>query len=200
MKELPPPGPTLDPWSQPQPKPKRGRGRPRKPSAEPRHPRNERHSPSEETRRMISNMASYGLDVATISKIAGITAATIYRHYGHEMRTASAKKDLLVLQSAFLKAVGGPDQNWEKADAATQRWWISCRQGWALPQHQGANGLGGMDLSRLTDEQLDELERIMEAAAIGPEMDAGGYSAREGDEIEPAIDGADGGERRDDPG
>lgn len=126
----------------------------------------QRHTPSDETRKMIANMASYGLDVLKISKLSGLSSSTIYRHYRHEMMTAADQKDLIVLQSAFLKAIGGPEQNWEKADAAQQRWWIGVRQRWQLPATTSINANMNMDLSRLTDRQLDELERIMEAAAM----------------------------------
>ena len=153
-------------------------GRRHKSAGKPRHPKQIKHIPSDETRKMIANMASYGLDVITISKLAGIAPNTLYRHYKHEMTTSAARKDLLVLQSAFLKAVGGPDQNWEKADAAMQKWWIGVRQGWRPPADRSINTNLNMDLSKLTDRQLDELERIMEAAAL----DDRGRSAREGGE------------------
>jgi hypothetical protein len=133
-----------------------------------------RHQPSDEMRRTISNMCSYGLDVLTISKLAGISSATIYKYYRHEMMTSAANKDLIVLQSAFLKAIGGPEQNWEKADAGLQKWWIACRQRWAPPAEKTVNANFNMDLSRLTDRQLDELERIMEAAAMDDRGDSAG--------------------------
>lgn len=141
-------------------------------------PEQERHQASDETRKMIANMASYGLDVLMISKLAGIAVQTIYRHYRHEMQTAAAQKDLVVLQTGFLKAIGGPAQDWEKADAGMIKWWIAARQNWQLPAQRtiNANFNMNMDLSRLSDEQLDELERIMEAAA----MDAGTDQAGEG--------------------
>jgi hypothetical protein len=189
MKALPPPEKT-DPFaaiSQPAEAPaKRGRGRPRKAerigtdggihgdrrTKAYRAPKRSDHQPSPEMRKTIANMAGYGLDVLTISKLAGIDPTTIYRHYRHEMQTASAQKDLMVLQSAFLKAVGGPEQNWEKADAGTQRWWIERRQGWQAPPQRIINER--MDLSRLSDRQLDELERIMEAAALDSGRDQAG--------------------------
>jgi hypothetical protein len=129
-------------------------------------PKQIHHVPSPETRKMIANMASYGLNVLTIVKLTGLSSATIYRHYGHEMQTAAAQKDLVVLQSAFLSAIGGPERNWEKADKPMQRWWIERRQpGWAPPPQRTMNINANMDLSRLSDEQLDELERILEAAS-----------------------------------
>jgi hypothetical protein len=163
--------------------PKRKRGRPplkKRLMREGGYRKKDAHIPSPEMRKTISNMASYGLDVLTISKLAGISPPTIYKHYGHEMKTASAQKDLLVLQGAFLKAVGGPNQNWEKADGQMQRWWIERRQGWQAPPQRIITER--MDLSRLSDRQLDELERIMETAAL----DAGRDQAGEGESIESA--------------
>jgi hypothetical protein len=134
-----------------------------------------RHKPSDETRKMISNMASYGLDVIKISMLSGLSSATIYRYYRHEMMTAATQKDLMVLQGAFLKAIGGPEQNWEKADPQMQRWWIAVRQRWAPPADKSINANMNMDLSKLSDRQLDELERILEAA----NPDNRGYPAGE---------------------
>jgi hypothetical protein len=136
----------------------------------------ETYQPNDEMRRTIANMASYGLDVMTISKLVELAPMTIYRHYGHEMKTAAAKKDLMVMQTGFLKAVGGPEQNWEKADAAMIRWWISVRQNWQLPAQRTINLHATLDLSKLSDQQLDELERIYEQAALEP----GGHQAGEG--------------------
>lgn len=129
-----------------------------------RKPNPKYHVASPEMRTTIANMAGYGLDVLTISKLAGISPPTIYKHYSHEMKTAAAKKDLMVLQGAFLRAVGGPQQDWEKSDPAMQRWWIERRQGWAPPPTRIINER--MDLTKLSDRQLDDLERIMEAAAV----------------------------------
>lgn len=134
------------------------------------------HHPTDESRKMIANMSSYGLDVLMVAKLSGISPPTLYKYYRHELTTSAAKKDLAVLQSAFLKAVGGPEQNWEKADAAQQRWWIGARQGWRPPPDRSINANFNMDLQRLSDRQLDELERIMEAAALEP----GRGQAREG--------------------
>jgi AraC-like DNA-binding protein len=143
-----------------------------------RDPKRDPHIASPETRKMIANMAGYGLDVLTICKLTGMSSATIYRHYKHEMQTSAAQKDLIVLQSAFLKAIGGPKQDWEKADAPMQRWWIERRQaGWAPPPQRTMNINANLDLSRLSDAELDELERIMEAASPGAE--SGGDPARE---------------------
>lgn len=183
MRRLLPPPDKTDPFAaisspaQSEP-PKRKRGQPalaKRLIREGGNGRKGRHIPSPEMRKTISNMASYGLDVLTISRLAGINATTIYKHYGHEMKTASAQKDLMVLQGAFLKAVGGPDQNWEKADGHMQRWWIERRQGWQAPPQRIITER--MDLSRLSDRQLDELERIMETAAL----DAGRDQAGEGE-------------------
>lgn len=195
MTRLLPPPEKTDPFSAisapaesaPQPKPKRGRppklksGDGRNINYQPR-PRQGQHVPSPEMRQTIANMASYGLDVITIGRLAGISAPTIYKHYSHEMKTASAQKDLMVMQSGFLKAVGGPKQDWEKADSGMIRWWIERRQGWQAPPQRIISER--MDLSRLSDRQLDELERIMEAAALdaGRDQEGEGPSIIEADE------------------
>lgn len=140
-----------------------------------------RHQASDETRKMISNMAGYGLDVLTVSRLTGLSTSTLYRHYKHELTTAAAQKDLIVLQSAFLKAIGGPEQNWEKADAGMQKWWISSRQGWRPPADRMVTANFHMDLTRLSDDELEQLERIMEAAALDDRR----RSALAGPAIEP---------------
>ena len=97
------------------------------------------------------------------------------------MTTAAAQKDLIVLQSAFLKAIGGPEQNWEKADAGMQKWWIASRQGWRPPADRMVTANFHMDLTRLSDDELEQLERIMETAALDDRR----RSAIAGPEIEP---------------
>jgi hypothetical protein len=158
--------PTLDAGAKPAKKKRLWREGAR--GGRPRSPKTILHVPTPEMRKTIANMAGYGLDVLTICKLTGMSSATLYRYYKFEMQCSAAQKDLMVLQSAFLKAIGGPDQNWEKADAAQQRWWIGARQGWRPPADRQINANFNMDLNRLSDAQLAELERIMEAAAMDP--------------------------------
>jgi hypothetical protein len=168
--------PTLDAGARP-PRPKttylgKGGGRPQGPK---------RHRASDESRKIVGNMCSYGLDVLDVSRLSGLSTSTLYRHYKHELQTAALQKDLMVLQGAFLKCIGGPEQNWEKADGQMQRWWIASRQRWQPPAGRQINANFHMDLTRLSDQELEQLERIMEAAA----MDDRGRAQIAGATIEP---------------
>jgi len=123
------------------------------------------HTPNESSRRMIANMSGYGLTRAQISKISGIDARSLYRYYGNELKTAALQKDLAMLQSAFLQGVGGPEMNWEKARPHMTKWWLEVRRGMIAPQKiEMDQRIQRIDLTALSDRELEALERIMAKA------------------------------------
>lgn len=132
------------------------------------------HIATDESRALVGRLASFGLSGPQVAELVDITLPTLYKHYGKQMRQAGLWKDVEVMESAFLKAVGGPDRDWEKSDAAQQRWWTEIRQRWRKPPEQHV--VATVDLTKLSDVELDELERILERAS-----DLGGSEEREGE-------------------
>ena len=73
----------------------------------------------------------------------------------------------LLMQTAVMRAVGGPEANWREADGQMTRWLLSVRYGLndrVNVAHSGA--VGTFDLSKLTDADLAHLESILAPVTI----------------------------------
>ena len=119
--------------------------------------------PSEDARAMVRNMASYGFSLHQILRYTGLHKAQM-RHLKHELQTAAITRDLTVAQSGYLQAVGGPDRNWKEADGAMTRFWLERRMGWRAPPDRLMTLNANMDLDKLSEAQLEQLEKLMEIA------------------------------------
>ena len=110
-------------------------------------------------------MSGYGFSVTQISKLTGYRPSTLYRSFRHELTTSAIQKDLDVLESAYHQAVGGPEKNFRLADPSMTRLWLGHRLGWKAPTaFQDPNKIS-VDLDRLTDDELHDLDRILSAAS-----------------------------------
>jgi hypothetical protein len=108
-------------------------------------------------------MAAYGYPVHHILRVTGLQKAQL-RYLKTEIQTAGIRKDLDVLESGFMQAVGGPERDWARADGAMTRYWMERRLGWVPPPSRSVTLNANMDLDRLSDEQLLQLEALMEQA------------------------------------
>ena len=122
--------------------------------------------PSDDAKRMVSNMASYGFSLHQILRFTGLHKAQM-RFCKKELQTAAIARDMTVAQSAYLQSVGGPDREWQKADGAMTRFWLERRMGWRAPPERSLALNANLDLDRLSEAQLEQLEALMEAA--GPQ-------------------------------
>jgi hypothetical protein len=120
--------------------------------------------PSDDAKRMVSNMASYGFSLHQILRFTGLHKAQM-RFCKKELQTAAITRDLTVAQSAYLQAVGGPERIWDRADGAMTRFWLERRMGWRAPPERSLALNANLDLDRLSEAQLEQLEALMEAAA-----------------------------------
>ena len=120
--------------------------------------------PSDDAKRMVSNMASYGFSLHQILRYTGLHKAQM-RFCKKELQTAAITRDMTVAQSAYLQSVGGPDRNWRDADGAMTRFWLERRMGWRAPPERSLSLNANLDLDRLSEAQLEQLEALMEAAA-----------------------------------
>jgi hypothetical protein len=119
--------------------------------------------PSDDAKRMVSNMASYGFSLHQILRYTGLHKAQM-RFCKKELQTAAITRDLTVVQSAYLQSVGGPDREWNKADGTMTRFWLERRMGWRAPPERALSLNANLDLDRLSEAQLEQLESLMEAA------------------------------------
>ena len=122
--------------------------------------------PDADAKRIVSNMASYGFSLHQILRYTGLHKAQM-RFCKKELQTAAITRDLTVAQSAYLQSVGGPDREWQKADGAMTRFWLERRMGWRAPPERSLALNANLDLDRLSEQQLEQLEALMEAA--GPQ-------------------------------
>ncbi|HEY8066618.1 MAG TPA: hypothetical protein VIF40_18115 [Methylosinus sp.] len=127
---------------------------------------------------MVEALASYGIPHIEIGTVIGIDPKTLRKHYGLELETAAIKANAMVAQSLFAKAtskgITGPS-------VTAAIFWLKVRAGWketTIHEHGGKNGgpIEYCDLSALSDEELDLLEKLR-AKIAQPGSDPGGESA-----------------------
>lgn len=112
-----------------------------------------------------------GSGVAKISRLTGFRPSTLYRVFRDKLTTAADLRDLDVIESAFHQPVGGPDRNFRHAEASMTRFWLGHRLGWKQPtSYDQARNKVEIDLDRLSDEELHELDRIISRASDKAEV------------------------------
>jgi AcrR family transcriptional regulator len=109
-------------------------------------------------------MAGLGFSVPQISKLTGYRPSTLFRFFRHELTTAALERDLDVVESAWRQAVGGPQKDFRLADASMTRFWLGHRLGWKAPTAFMNPHVREIDLDRLSDDELHELDRLLERA------------------------------------
>jgi hypothetical protein len=117
-----------------------------------------------------------GFSAVKISRLTGFRPSTLYRVFRHELQTARDLADLEVLESAFHQAVGGPERDYRKAVPSMTRLWLGQRLKWKEPTAYDKLGDAEVDLDRLSDEELHELDRILSRAG-DDESGEGGSAA-----------------------
>lgn len=120
-----------------------------------------RRAPSAEARAIVQRMSGLGLSVTEIARLTGYRPSTLYRSFRQELSTAGLYKDLDVLESAYWQAVGGPEKDWRRADASMTRFWLGERRGWRARTAYDKPSQVSLDLDRLSDEELHELDRLL---------------------------------------
>jgi AcrR family transcriptional regulator len=112
---------------------------------------------------LVDRLAGYGYSVAEISLLTGLRSSTIYRHFREELTTSALKRDLDVIESAYFQATGGPanERDWRRADASMTRFWLGQRRGWRMPSANDKVIRQELDLDRLSEDELHELERLL---------------------------------------
>lgn len=146
-----------------------------------------RHIPTNETRSIASAMTMSGYGQQDVSVVLQIDEKTLRKHYREELDLAALKANTLVGNTAFMMATGGGpprlDQegrnvggDWRQAVPAMTIFWMKTRMGFKETSRHELSGPGGApmqtqavppDLSKLTDEQLAQLETIVGALARG---------------------------------
>jgi hypothetical protein len=154
------------------------------------------HEPTALSRSTVATMAGYGIPQEAIARSIGISDATLRKYYEEEIGTAATKANSRVADSLFKQAVGAPaeyDENGKRVRAEQTRvttaaiFWLKCRAGWketSVHELTGANGSPftalGIDagaLSRMTENELDALEKAIGRLQWGDGDGEGGEAA-----------------------
>lgn len=141
------------------------------------------YAPDEQTRRFVEALAGAGLQRGHIAKVVGINPTTLRHYYKRELETALAKNVAQVGQTLLLKAIGGPppvrkdpnvpappDKRWKDADTTAAIFYlksVGSQFGWSEHygiQHSGV--VGEYDLSKISDEELHKLTKILDPARV----------------------------------
>jgi hypothetical protein len=128
------------------------------------------HQPDPASRRQVEAMAACGVPETDIARVVDIDPKTLRKHYRDELDTGHIKATAKVAESLYRKATGeGP----QSVTAAI--FWMKTRGGWReTPQ---AHQVGHFDLSRVTDDELEQMLQITRSAiAISGHREDGGGS------------------------
>ena len=121
------------------------------------------HAPNDMTRRLVQFLKIAGYRETDIADAAGIGASTLSKHYRDELDNAKPRVDAQMTSTLVMLGTGGPGEGaWKSANVAANLFYHKAYMGKNERQqimHSGA--VGSYDLSKLTDEQLEQLERIL---------------------------------------
>ena len=116
--------------------------------------------PTDDERNLVEQMTACGIPQESQCLVIrdGIDDKTLRKHFRRELDTAATKANTKVAGTLFSKAMGG--------DTAAMIWWSKTRMGWkdssALQVTAKIEHKNIIDMSRLDDEDLQTIERVLE--------------------------------------
>src|SRR3954467_9139381 len=115
------------------------------------------HKPDPAQRKQVEAMAAYGIPEIAISRVVGIEAKTLRKHYRDELDLGETKANAQVAGFLFNSARGG--------NVTAQIFWLKTRARWRESptelRHSGS--IGKKEMCEYTDEELMAI--IREGAA-----------------------------------
>lgn len=97
------------------------------------------HEPTEEIRKRVSDLTSYGVPQVQIAAVLDISVDTLQRHYRTELDTAVIVANERVSKRMYALACDPDHPDHFKA----MKYWLGARAGWkeaAAVEHSGPNG------------------------------------------------------------
>lgn len=127
------------------------------------------HKPTEKTRIEVAALAGFGARAEDIAAYLGISDKTLAKHYKEELKTGSIKANAAIAKTLFNAAKEG--------NVSACIFWLKTRAGWRETQSVELSGpdkgpvavKNAPDLSRLSEEELRQLDGILEKAESGPQ-------------------------------
>jgi hypothetical protein len=107
--------------------------------------------PTEEQRRTVEKLASYGVPQAEIARVVRIDPKTLRKHFREQLDTAAIRANGAVAETAYKMAVSGERPT-------MTMFWLKCRAGWKETQVQEHTGKDGEPIKlrvRITDGEPD---------------------------------------------
>src|SRR3954464_4025519 len=106
------------------------------------------HKPDPAQRKQVEAMAAYGIPETDISRVVGVDAKTLRKHYRHELDLGETKANTQAAGFLFNPARGGT--------VPAQIFWLKTRARWRETptelRHSGS--IARRDVSELTDQEL----------------------------------------------
>jgi hypothetical protein len=116
------------------------------------------YEPTDQGARLVRELAGFGVPQTAIATILEIHVETLVKYYGREFATGKAMANAKVAKSLYRKAIGnGPSA------VTAAIFWAKTQMGWR--ELKTAAELDPYNLGSLTDDELDELQRLIEKAA-----------------------------------
>lgn len=124
------------------------------------------HEPTEELRAKVRALSSFGIKQDDIATYIGVAPKTLRLHYREELDCGTVEANAKVAECLFKNAT-------EHNNVTAQIFWQKTRAGWSekmMIEHSGAIG-SGPDITKLTDEQLEQLRAIVVSSTGEPGSD-----------------------------
>ncbi|WP_159966137.1 hypothetical protein [Profundibacterium mesophilum] len=127
-----------------------------------------KHNPTKSTRRSVEDMSACGIPQGDIARVLGIDPKTLRLHYRDELDNAATKANAAVAGSLYRRAIS------DDANPSAAIFWLKTRAQWRETptqlDHTSSDGSMAsqspvtFNLSALSDEELDALERLTDKA------------------------------------
>ena len=117
------------------------------------------HEPTDTTIATVRAMSAYGIPQDDIAKVIGIDPKTLRKHYGEQLEKGSIEATAKVAEFLFRQAT--------TTNVAAAMFWMKCRAGWSEKTRiEVSQKSEDLDLSRLSDDELAQLEGLHAKAFI----------------------------------
>jgi hypothetical protein len=146
------------------------------------------HEPTDKDRRVVSMMSVWA-DQEQVSKAIGISPATLRKYYAKELEVGKLAACNEVVKTNYLRAIGGPQKEWQKASDTAAIWFMKVFMGLkegplevTTPEGRPlqVEGIGSLDAiaSRIAEyrerrRSQDDPGVIDGTATSGPPMEVG---------------------------
>jgi hypothetical protein len=109
------------------------------------------HEPDPAQRRQVETMAAYGIPSDDISRVVGIDAKTLRKHYRDELDLGTTKANAQVAGFLFNSARNG--------NVSAQIFWLKTRASWkeTPSEHRHTGAFGTFDVREMSDEALERI-------------------------------------------